>query len=209
VSVAAGKRVLLTGQTTGSQNGIWVVLTGDWVRPTDFQATGQVFSGLQVHVNEGTKNAESTWALRTEDPIVVDTTALTWRRISQAPRNQLQQNISSSQVFVANTSITEGDVVVLAGVAGRVGTTTTTTLTTTIGVALNGAAIAGEVEVALAGSVVQVRKTATAWTQGARVGLSTSAGQAAANATAGAIVGKAIEPAALNTTVGWIVVAPA
>lgn len=43
----AGQRVLLVGQTTGSQNGVWVSASGAWTRPTDWY-TGDVVNGGSV-----------------------------------------------------------------------------------------------------------------------------------------------------------------
>lgn len=39
----AGDRVLLTAQSTASQNGVWVAASGAWTRPADF-AHGTVFT---------------------------------------------------------------------------------------------------------------------------------------------------------------------
>jgi hypothetical protein len=60
VSLAAGDRVLLAGQSSASQNGIWVVGSGAWTRSLDY-ASGTVFNsgGILVLVVEGTDNAKT------------------------------------------------------------------------------------------------------------------------------------------------------
>lgn len=83
VSLVAGNRVLLTGQTTASQNGVWVVQTGSWTRPTDF-ASGSTQIGTYVFVEGGTANASSGWIENGTTAVTVDTTAQTWTQFSGA-----------------------------------------------------------------------------------------------------------------------------
>jgi len=60
VSLIADNRVLLVGQTTASQNGIWIVKAGAWVRATDL-AVGASAAGSFVFVEEGTSYADTGW----------------------------------------------------------------------------------------------------------------------------------------------------
>ena len=84
VSLVANDRVLVTGQTTGSQNGLYYVTTvgagstGTWTRSTDGDNTGEILAGLIVMVTEGTVYADTQWKLTTNDPITIGTTALTF-----------------------------------------------------------------------------------------------------------------------------------
>lgn len=80
----AGDRVLLTGQGTASQNGLWVVAAGAWTRPTDFAAGASVNPDVYVFVNRGTVNADTGWVLTNDTAITVDTTAQTWVQFSSA-----------------------------------------------------------------------------------------------------------------------------
>lgn len=93
VSLAANDRILLKDQSTGAQNGIWVVTTlgsganGVWDRATDFDADAEVTAGAFVFVTEGTANADSGWVLTTNDPIVIggaSGTALAFAQFSGA-----------------------------------------------------------------------------------------------------------------------------
>jgi len=77
VTLAANNRILLKDQTTGAQNGIWIVTTvgtgadGVWDRATDFDADAEVTSGAYTFVEEGSTNADSGWTLITNNPIVI------------------------------------------------------------------------------------------------------------------------------------------
>jgi hypothetical protein len=57
-----GERVLLTNQTTASQNGPWVVQTGAWTRPTT-DSNNELETGAFWFVEQGTSNAASQWWL--------------------------------------------------------------------------------------------------------------------------------------------------
>jgi hypothetical protein len=61
VTLVAGNRVLLAGQTTPAQNGIYVAAAGAWTRATDADASGELSDGTLVPVAEGTSNADSQW----------------------------------------------------------------------------------------------------------------------------------------------------
>jgi hypothetical protein len=76
VSLAANDRVLLKDQSTGAQNGIWIVTTlgsgsnGVWDRATDIDGDAEVTDGTAVFVGEGTQ-ATTQWVLTTNAPITV------------------------------------------------------------------------------------------------------------------------------------------
>lgn len=72
VVAATGDRVLATGQTTASQNGIYVVAAAAWARASD-TVTPQAFWLIE----EGTTYGGSQWKVSTSGTIVLGTTALT------------------------------------------------------------------------------------------------------------------------------------
>jgi hypothetical protein len=93
VTLAANDRILLKNQTTGAQNGIWVVSTlgtganGVWDRATDFDTDAEVTAGAFMFVEEGTVNQDSGWVLATNNPITIggaSGTALTFNQFSSA-----------------------------------------------------------------------------------------------------------------------------
>jgi len=83
VTLAAGSRVLLKNQTTGSQNGIYTNLTTtSWVRAVDADIASELVSAF-VFVEQGTTQADSAW-VQTADNITLGTTALTWVQFAGA-----------------------------------------------------------------------------------------------------------------------------
>jgi hypothetical protein len=82
IAVVVGDRVLVKDQTTGSQNGIYVVASGAWSRATDADGSAEVTSGLFTFVEEGTSNADSGWVLTTDGTITVGTTSLVFAQFS-------------------------------------------------------------------------------------------------------------------------------
>lgn len=79
VALANGDRVLLKNQTTASQNGlyVWSGAASALVRTADAD-TGTLTSATAVYITEGTNNGDTMWVLTTDDPITVNTTALTF-----------------------------------------------------------------------------------------------------------------------------------
>lgn len=79
VTMANGERVLLAGQTTASENGIYVFNGASvaMTRATDADEDVEVTAGMMAIIEEGTR-ADQFALLVTNNPIVVDTTALTF-----------------------------------------------------------------------------------------------------------------------------------
>lgn len=88
VTLVAGNRVLVASQSTASGNGIYEVVTagtgvnGAWVRTSDANTSAKVTSGMFTFVEEGTIHADQGWALITNDPITLGTTALAFTQFS-------------------------------------------------------------------------------------------------------------------------------
>ena len=86
VTLAVNDIVLLTGQTTASQNGPYIFngAASPLVRALNSDISAEVKSGLFVFVSEGTLNGSNGYTLTTADPIVLGTTALTFVQTSGA-----------------------------------------------------------------------------------------------------------------------------
>jgi hypothetical protein len=85
VTLVAGDRVLVKNQSTGSENGIYVVqASGAAVRATDFDSSAEVTPGAFTFVEEGTANADSGFVLTNDGLITVGSTALTFSQFSGA-----------------------------------------------------------------------------------------------------------------------------
>lgn len=80
VTLVAGDRVLLGGQSTASQNGlyVWNGAATPMTRTTDADSNAEVTSGMYVWVSEGTANGGKSYVLTTPDPIILGTTPLTF-----------------------------------------------------------------------------------------------------------------------------------
>lgn len=117
VSLVLNDRVLVTGQTTASQNGLYDVTVvgvgsdGTWARTSDGNTTGEILAGMMVMVTEGSVYADTQWKLTTDNPIVIGTTALTFElntsgnSISNGTSNLTVLNNANVNVTVANVQI--------------------------------------------------------------------------------------------------------
>ena len=127
VSVSLGDRILVTGQSTASQNGIYVVTTvgsgsnGTWARSPDADTTGDMTAGMVVMVTEGTNNADTSWKITTDDPITLDTTSITFEQSSAYGYGTIsvagQDNIVADQVGDTLT-VAAGNNIALTTTAG-------------------------------------------------------------------------------------------
>lgn len=138
VTLAAGDRVLVKNQTTGSENGLYrfVAAASPMVRTNDADTSAEVTSGLAVLIVQGTTLAGTQWVLNTPDPIVVGTTALTFVPIS-----------TGALVYVGTTNritVTGNVIDIAAGYTGQASITTVGTITagtwqgTAVGIAYGG-----------------------------------------------------------------------
>lgn len=88
VTLVAGDRVLVKDQSTGADNGIYVVGTvvagpvAPFTRATDFDADAEAQTGVLVAVSEGTVSADRVYQLTTNAPITVGSTSLTFAALT-------------------------------------------------------------------------------------------------------------------------------
>jgi len=85
VSLAANDRVLAAGQSTASQNGIYVVVDGgSWTRADDLPTGGDA-AGAFTFIEEGTVGSENGWSCTSDKgSAVVGTNNLAWSQFSGA-----------------------------------------------------------------------------------------------------------------------------
>jgi hypothetical protein len=84
VAVIAGDRVLARGQSTGSQNGVYVVAAGVWSRAVDGDQTGELTPGASWFVEEGTTYGKSTWRIENTGAITIGSTSITINQLTAA-----------------------------------------------------------------------------------------------------------------------------
>jgi hypothetical protein len=83
ITILANDRVLVVGQTDTTQNGIYTVTSAGpastpciLTRALDFNSSSKVFDGAKVWVGQGAVYADTSWAVTTDDPFILDTTAI-------------------------------------------------------------------------------------------------------------------------------------
>lgn len=116
INLSVNDRVLVTGQSIQSQNGVYVVsvlgtgANGTWTRSGDTDVTGELLAGAIIMVTEGVIYADTQWKLITDNPIVIGTTPLIFTQNYYA--NVLHAGNSNVTVY-SNADIT----VTSAGIA--------------------------------------------------------------------------------------------
>jgi hypothetical protein len=109
INLSVNDRVLVTGQTNNTQNGVYVVVTlgtganGTWTRSGDTDVTGELLAGTIIMVTEGVIYADTQWKLITDNPIVIGTTPLIFTQNYLA--NVIQAGTSNVTVY-SNADIT-------------------------------------------------------------------------------------------------------
>lgn len=134
VNLVAGDRILVAGQSTGSQNGLYDVSVlgtgsdGTWVRTADGDVTGEIQAGMIVMVTEGTAYRDTQWKLITNNPIVIGTTALVFEQNTGYAFGNLYANGTAvlANATSGTVTLTAGDNIAITG--------NNTTKTVTIGV---------------------------------------------------------------------------
>ena len=76
IACVTDDRVLLTGQTSALENGIWVVDTGSWVRGQDWDGVYDIAKGTLIQVTDGTSFANTLWKVTTTAPSIGSSVAI-------------------------------------------------------------------------------------------------------------------------------------
>lgn len=111
VVLATGNRILIKNQSTGSENGIYVVqASGAPVRASDADTAGDIADAV-VYVSEGTVNADTGWKLVT-DNITLGSTSLVFTTLSISSLtsgNFVVNETPSGTINSSNTAFTTGN----------------------------------------------------------------------------------------------------
>lgn len=99
-TTAGSSIVLLSAQTTGSQNGPWIVQSGAWTRPAWYASgsTTQVDGYSAILIRNGLKYQGTSWKQTNSAAITIDTTSTTWAVIPFA----LNASTVTGTLLVAN-----------------------------------------------------------------------------------------------------------
>ncbi len=109
--LTSASRIFVIEQTSGAENGIYVTAAGAWARSTDADEDVEVTNGMTAYVDNTSSTVyRSQYLLITPDPIVVDTTVLTFVSIPNIEDEGLNITVDG-QGFVITTGV-KGDFVV-------------------------------------------------------------------------------------------------
>ena len=92
VSVVTDDRVLVKDQTDGTENGIYNVSTGLWIRAPDFNGVLDAVPGVMVAISEGS-GAGLLYRLSTTGDIVVGTTSLSFALMGELSTSAFGQTL--------------------------------------------------------------------------------------------------------------------
>ena len=112
VSLGLGSRILVAGQSTGSQNGVYQVSVlgtgsnGTWIRSIDTNESGELNAGTIVMVTEGTEYKDTQWKLITNDPITIGVTALVFEQNSAFAFGNIYANSTAVLADVVGDTVT-------------------------------------------------------------------------------------------------------
>lgn len=125
VVLIANDRILVKDQSTASANGIYTVLAGSWTRTADFNSSNDIV-GSEVFISEGTVNGNKVFALITDAPITIDTTALTFSIFGDG-----KTYTGSGGISVSGTVISADPAVIASKASAIIGDGVSTTLSVT------------------------------------------------------------------------------
>lgn len=110
VTLVAGDRVLVNGQTTKSQNGIYVVqASGAAVRAADFDTPAEVSSGDFIFVSAGTTYGNTGW-VQTKSPATIGVNEIEFTQFSGAGTYTAGAGLTlSGTIFSADVTPTSGN----------------------------------------------------------------------------------------------------
>lgn len=110
VTLAAGMRVLVNGQTTQSQNGIYVIqATGGPLRALDFDTPTEVKSGDFIFVSSGSSYGNTGW-VQTLTPATIGTDPISFTQFSGAGTYTAGAGLTlNGTVFSADVTPTSGN----------------------------------------------------------------------------------------------------
>jgi len=111
VALVAGNECLVKNQTTGSENGIYIVSAGAWTRRSDFDAGADLISNSVVMVQEGTANLDKAFQCTTNEPITIGSTTLVFAEFG-AGGGGTHNLLSATHGDTLTGTVVRGDIIV-------------------------------------------------------------------------------------------------
>lgn len=140
VTLATNDRILIKNQSTGSENGIYVVnASGAPTRSADADIGAELVNA-SLYVSEGTANADTQWVCTTNAPITIGSTSIGFVQLSSggsgdvvgpasATDNALARYDSTTGKLLQDSAVTIGDNGEIAGYIGTINAQTGTAYT--------------------------------------------------------------------------------
>ena len=155
VSLVTNDRILVTGQSTNSQNGLYLVSVvgigsdGTWVRTSDGNETGEIEAGMIIMVTEGVAYHDTQWKLISDNPIIIGTTALVFEPNISSSYSDANVATYLSSGTVSTDIKTTAAISATGNITGSntniIGTTASTSRTTGALTVAGGVGVAGDV----------------------------------------------------------------
>lgn len=104
VTPVGGDRVLVTGQSSASANGVYVAASGAWSRASDADNAAEFATQWLVTVREGTVNGDTLWQHNTDGTVTLGTTALSFAKIGPISSSTNNGHTSTSPAVSAGAN---------------------------------------------------------------------------------------------------------
>lgn len=114
VSLVTGDRCLVKSQTTGADNGIYIVDSGTWTRAPDWDGSYDIKKGTFVYITNGTVNSGLFYSVTTSDPITIGSTSVAFGTVT--PSSVLTLPLPLTQGGTAVNAASKNDVLSALGV---------------------------------------------------------------------------------------------
>jgi len=86
--LTSASRILVAGQTTAANNGIYVTAAGAWARSTDADSSAEVLRGMNVFVSSGTLYDNTVWYLDGVGAVTLGSTSLSFVKVTKVPKKE-------------------------------------------------------------------------------------------------------------------------
>lgn len=128
--LTAESRILVKNQTTTTENGIYDTSSGAWTRALDFDGSRDAVKGCIVGITGGTVAANKVYRLTSSNPVVFDTSAITFSEYTVASvitNALLQMGSNVASATTTDLGASDSDYVTVTGVTTITGLGATTT----------------------------------------------------------------------------------
>jgi hypothetical protein len=115
VSCLAGDRVLVTAQTSGIDNGIYVVSASAWTRAKDWNGARDIVQYTQVFAGAGDSYSEGIWRVGTSNPITIGSTSIAFEKDTSLSSVSVDNVDGIATVAITNSYNDLDDLPVIVG----------------------------------------------------------------------------------------------